>query len=326
MSGGDKGAPGEPSIDTVREAATRLAGRANRTPVLTSRTLDERVGGSVFLKCESFQRSGSFKFRGAYNAASQLSEEERSCGILTFSSGNHAQAMALAGKLLGIAVTVVMPNNAPLSKRRATEGYGAEVILYDPLKRSREEIARRLKWERGSALIPPFDHPNIIAGAGTAALELFDEVEGIDLLLVQCGGGGLLSGSAIAATAAGARVIGVEPRLADDATRTFRTGTMQTIRNPPTIADGLRTPSLGEITWPIIRHRVSDMVTVEESSILDTMHFLWTRMKIVVEPSGAVALSALFEKVVSAEGLRVGVIVSGGNVDLDAACGMLGGR
>lgn len=311
-----------PGLGSVREAGRRLRGVATQTPVVTSRTLDERAGAAVYLKCESFQRSGSFKFRGAYNAVSALRSDERERGVVTFSSGNHAQAVALAGKLLGTAVTVVMPEDAPTAKREATAAYGAELVLYDPRRESREDLARKLAGERGSPLVPPFDHPNIVAGQGTAALELIEEVGHLDALFVPCGGGGLLSGSALAATSiAGCRVVGVEPECADDATRTFRTGVLHRVHNPDTIADGLRTPSLGEVTWPLIRTHVADMVTVSEEEIIAAMRFLWSRMKLVVEPSGAVGLAGLLAR--SPEAGRVGVIISGGNVDLGAACALL---
>jgi threonine dehydratase len=314
-----------PTAADVRAAAERLRGVANRTPVHTSRTLDALTGARVFLKCENFQRGGAFKFRGAYNAVSQLSDEERARGVLTFSSGNHAQAVALTGRLLGIPVVVVMPDDAPAAKVEGTRGYGAEVILYDPREQDRQEIAAGLQRERGMALIPPYDHADVVAGQGTAALELMEETGPLDVLFAPCGGGGLLSGSALAARsfAPDCRVIGVEPELADDATRSFNTGVLATIRNPPTIADGLRTPSLGRITFPLVRANVSEMRTVPEQGIIDAMRFLWTRAKLVVEPSGAVALAALLASAGEFRGLRVGVILSGGNVDLAAACRLL---
>jgi threonine dehydratase len=283
---------------------------------MTSRWLDERLGAAVFLKCESFQRIGAFKFRGAYNAISQLSEEERRRGVVTFSSGNHAQGVALAGRLLGVATVVVMPQDAPVIKREATEGYGARVVLYDPAVRSREDIARELQQEHGYTLIPPFDHYDVLAGQGTAALELCDQAGPLDLLLVPCGGGGLLSGCAIAAKgrAPGCRVVGVEPELADDATRSYYSGTLQTVKNPPTIADGVRTPSLGRITFPLVRSFVDAMATVSEESIVEAVRLLFFRLKLVVEPSGVLGLAALMTGAVEPRG-RVGVILSGGNVD-----------
>ena len=316
-----------PTFASVRDAAERLRGVAHRTPVLTSRTLDERAGARVFLKCESFQRGGAFKFRGAYNAVSRLGEEERRAGVLTFSSGNHAQAVALTGRILGVRTAVVMPENAPAAKVEATRGYGAEVILYDPAAASREEVAARLREERGMTLVPPYDHPDVVAGQGTAALELFEEAGPLDVLLAPCGGGGLLSGSALAARGAapGCRVVGVEPETADDATRSFRTGELHRVHNPPTIADGLRTPSLGAVTFPLVRAHVDEMRTVAEAEIVEAMRFLWTRMKLVVEPSGAVPVAALLAGIPELRGARVGVIVSGGNVDLAAACALLAG-
>jgi threonine dehydratase len=311
-----------PTFHAVRAAAERLHGTAHRTPVLTSRTLDARVGARVFVKCENLQRGGAFKFRGAYNAVSLLSEAERRAGVLTFSSGNHAQAVALTGKLLGVRTAVVMPEDAPAAKVAATRGYGAEVILYDRARDSREEIARRLSGERGMALIPPYDHPDVVAGQGTAALELLEEVGPLDALFAPCGGGGLLSGTALAArgVAPGCRVVGVEPERADDATRSFRTGELHTVHNPDTIADGLRTPSLGRVTFPLVRENVDEMRTVSEAEIVESMRFLWTRMKLVVEPSGAVSLAPLLSGAPELGGKRVGVILSGGNVDLAVAC------
>jgi threonine dehydratase len=312
-----------PTLDSVRAAARRLEGVANRTPVVTSRTLNERVGAEVFVKCENLQRAGAFKFRGAYNAIASLSEAERSRGVLTFSSGNHAQAVALVGRLLGVATTIVMPRDAPKAKLAATRGYGAEVILYDPDETTREVLAERLREERGMAVVPPYDHPEVVAGQGTAALELLAEVGPLDLLVAPCGGGGLLSGSSLAAQGSpGCRVVGVEPELADDATRSFASGTVQSVRNPPTIADGLRTPSLGKVTWPLVRDNVSAMVTVSEQEIVEAMRFLWTRMKLVVEPSGAVALAGVLNRGIAGSGTRVGVLISGGNVDLSLACAL----
>jgi threonine dehydratase len=308
------------SFADVEAAAHRIAGVAKVTPVLTSGSLDARLGCRVFLKCESFQRGGAFKFRGAYNAISKLSDAERRRGILAYSSGNHAQAVALASRLLGAAATVVMPEDAPAAKRKATMGYGARIVTYDPAREDREEIARRLQAEGDLVLIPPFDHPDVVAGQGTSALELFDEVGALDLLLVPCGGGGLLSGSALAARrlSPACRVVGVEPEAGDDATRSFRTGTLQTVRNPRTIADGARTPSLGRITFPLVRELVDDMVTVTDDDILRAMRFLWERMKLVVEPTGAMGLAAAWRGAVDVAGQRVGVILSGGNVDLTA--------
>ncbi|NMG10217.1 threo-3-hydroxy-L-aspartate ammonia-lyase [Brasilonema sp. UFV-L1] len=306
------------TITDIEAAAKRLAGIVHRTPVVTSRTVNDRTNAQVFFKCENFQRTGSFKFRGAYNALSQLSQEQKQKGVLTFSSGNHAQATALAGQLLNIHTTIVMPDDAPAVKLAATRGYGAEVILYNRKQTNREELAQTLLTERGGVMIPPYDHPHIVAGQGSAAKELIEEVGELDLLLVCCGGGGLLSGSAIATKVVlpNCRVIGVEPELADDATRSFYTKTLQTVDNPDTIADGARTPYLGKITFPLVLHYVDDMVTVSEEAILRTMFFLWERLKIVVEPTGVLAAAALLEGVVKVPRARVGVIISGGNVDL----------
>ncbi|MGJ3245786.1 MAG: threo-3-hydroxy-L-aspartate ammonia-lyase [Elainellaceae cyanobacterium] len=302
----------------IEAASSHIHGYAHRTPVMTSRTVNERTGCEVFFKCENLQRTGSFKFRGAFNALSQLSSEQRQQGVLTFSSGNHAQAIARAGQILGISTTVIMPDDAPVVKRAATQDYGANVILYDRTKSTREELTQQLLHERGMTLVPPFDHPHIIAGQGTAAKELFEEVGSLDLLLVCCGGGGLLSGSAIAAHALspGCKVIGVEPEGADDAVRSFYSRTLHRVDTPQTIADGVRTPSLGTITFPLILHYVHDMVCVSDAAILRTMFFIWERLKLVVEPTGAIAAAALFEGVVKAPGQRVGVIISGGNVDI----------
>ncbi|MBW4611190.1 MAG: threo-3-hydroxy-L-aspartate ammonia-lyase [Hassallia sp. WJT32-NPBG1] len=305
------------TITDVQAAAKRLAAIAHRTPVLTSRTVNQRMNSQVFFKCENFQRTGSFKFRGAYNALSQLSESQKQKGVLTFSSGNHAQAIALAGQLLNIPTTIVMPDVAPAVKQAATRGYGAEVILYNR-QTNREELAQTIAQERALTLIPPYDHPHIIAGQGTTALELIEEVGELDLLLVCCGGGGLLSGCAIAckALSPNCKLIGVEPQLADDATRSFHSKILHTVNNPNTIADGARTPSLGKITFPLVLHYVDDMVTVSEEAILRTMFFLWERLKIVVEPTGVLAAAALLEGIVTASEAKIGVIISGGNVDL----------
>lgn len=303
-------------FEHVMAARHRLEGQAHVTPVMTSATFNDRVGAEVFFKCENFQRIGAFKFRGAYNAVACLPEDVRRKGLITFSSGNHAQAVALVGRLMDVPVTVVMPDNAPRTKRMATEGYGAEVVRYDPRHASRDDLARALQEERGGVLVPPYDHPDIIAGQGTATLEMHRQIGSLDMLLMPCGGGGLLSGSAVAAhgVMSGCRVIGIEPELADDATRSFRTGVLHRVDNPPTIADGTRTPSLGEYTFPLIREFVSDMQTVSEAAIMAAVRFFFFRMKIVVEPSGALGAAALLSGVVKPEG-RVGVILSGGNID-----------
>jgi threonine dehydratase len=307
----------EVTYTTVETAASFLQGTANQTPVLTSRTIDQLTGNQVFFKCENFQRTGSFKFRGAYSALAQLAVEQRQ-GVLTYSSGNHAQAIALSGKLLGIPATIVMPQDAPAVKQAATRGYGAEVILYDREETTREALCKQIAGDRQLTIIPPYDHPHVIAGQGTATKELIETVGSLDLLLVCCGGGGLLSGAAIAAhsLSPACRVIGVEPARADDATRSFHSKTLQTVHNPNTIADGARTPSLGQITFPLVMHYVHDMVTVSDEALLRTMFLLWERLKIVVEPTGALAATALLEGIVKVKNSRVGVIISGGNVDL----------
>jgi threonine dehydratase len=308
----------EVSYTTIEKAVSYLQGIANKTPVLTSRTVDQLTGNQVFFKCENFQRTGSFKFRGAYNALSQLSSGQQQRGVLAYSSGNHAQAIALSGKLLGIPTTIVMPQDAPVVKQSATRSYGAEVILYDRNKTTREALAEQISSDRQLTIIPPFDHPHVVAGQGTATKELIETVGDLDLLLVCCGGGGLLSGAAIAACtlSPNCRVIGVEPALGDDAVRSFHSKTLQTVHNPATIADGARTPSLGRITFPLVMHYVHDIVSVSDEALLRTMFFLWERLKIVVEPTGALAATALLEGIVKANNARIGVIISGGNVDL----------
>jgi threo-3-hydroxy-L-aspartate ammonia-lyase len=311
-----------PTYADVEQAAIRIAGIAHKTPVATSRTVNARTGAEVFFKCENLQRAGAFKFRGAYNALSRLTADERRRGVVTFSSGNHAQAVALAGRLLDIPRVIVMPSDSPAIKRAATEAYGAEIVLYDRGRDDREAIGRRISIERGLTLVPPFDHPLVIAGQGTAARELIEDVGPLDLLLVPCGGGGLLSGSALAASSLspGCRVIGVEPKAGDDGTRSFHTRQLQTVHNPETVADGARTPSLGSLTFPLVLAHVSDMVTVDDPTLLRAMFFLWERTKLIVEPTGALGAAALLEGALTGEltavGKRVGVILSGGNVDL----------
>ena len=304
----------------ITGAAGRLAGHAHRTPVLTSRTVDELTTARVFFKCENFQRMGAFKFRGAFNALSQLAPAERARGVVAFSSGNHAQAVALAGRLLGIPATIVMPADAPPVKLAATRGYGAEVVTYERATGSREALAQTIASERGLTLIPPFDHPHIIAGQGTAAKELLEEIGPLDWLLVCCGGGGLLSGCAVAARhlAPACRVVGVEPEAGNDATLSFKTGRLHVIDNPQTIADGARTRSLGQFTFPLVLANVHDMLTVSDTELIAAMKFLWERMKIVVEPTGALAFAALHARKLRAPGARIGIMVSGGNADLAA--------
>jgi threonine dehydratase len=302
------------SFDDVARAHERIKPQARRTPALTSATVDALTGASVFFKCENFQRMGAFKFRGAFNALSQLKDSK---GVVAFSSGNHAQAVALSGKLLGIKTVIVMPHDAPQVKLEATRGYGAEVVQYVKHE-DRESLAAKLASERGLTLIPPFDHPHIIAGQGTAAKELIEDVGALDVLMVPCGGGGLLSGCSIAAKhlAPKCKVVGVEPAAGDDATQSFVKKRLIAIAVPETIADGARTPSLGKLTFPIVLRNVDDMLTVTDAELTRAMFFLWERMKIVVEPTGALAFAALFNKKLDAKGLRVGVVLSGGNVDL----------
>ncbi len=310
----------EPSIngEAIRAAAERLAPWVHRTPVLTSRTLNERCGGSIFLKCENFQRVGAFKFRGALNALLQLSAAERQAGVVTHSSGNHAQALALAGKLTGVPVCVVMPDTAPSVKRAATEGYGAKVIPCEPTQEARESTVADLIAQHGYTLIHPYNNWNVIAGAGTAAWELLDQAGPLDLILTPCGGGGLLSGSALAALEKSPRteVIGVEPANADDARRSLERGTIQPAGNPQTIADGLRT-SLGEKPFSIISRHVEAILTAEETEIVEALRFVWERLKIIIEPSCAVPLVPILNEKLEVQGKRVGVILTGGNVDLN---------
>src|SRR5687767_9271842 len=305
------------AFEDIAAAHERIKPQAKRTPVLTSSTVDAHVGAKVFFKCENFQRMGAFKFRGAFNALSQLNAEQKRKGVVAFSSGNHAQAVALAGKILGIKAVIVMPHDAPKVKLDATRGYGAEVVQYIKHE-DRETLATKLASERGLTLIPPFDHPHIIAGQGTAAKELIEDTGALDLLLVPCGGGGLLSGSSIAAKhlAPECRVIGVEPAAGDDATQSFLKKRLVTIAVHDTIADGARTPSLGKLTFPIVLRYVDGMLTVTDAELTRAMFYLWERMKILVEPTGALAFTALSTGKVSVKNLRVGVILSGGNVDL----------
>jgi len=300
----------------VKAAQKRLQGYAHVTPIMTSRTLNQLTGAEIFLKCENFQRMGAFKFRGAYNAMSRLTDDQKKHGVITHSSGNHAQAVALVGRLLGIKTVVVMPNDAPVIKRTATEGYGASVIGYDPGETSREKISQDLANRHGYTLVPPYDHIDIVAGQGTAALELFNSLNSLDMLMVPCGGGGLLSGCAIVARAMAqnCRVIGIEPKSADDAAKSFHSGTLHTVTNPPTIADGTRTPSLGKVTFPLVLEYVDDMQTVSEGGNMAAVKFLFYRMRRVEEPSGALGVAALLSGEIQTRG-RIGIILSGGNID-----------
>ena len=310
-------------FDDIAAAARRLAPVAHRTPTLRSRTADARTGASVFFKCENLQRIGAFKFRGAYNALSQFSEAQRRAGAVAFSSGNHAQAVALSARLLGMPATIVMPKDAPAIKIEATRGYGAEVVLYDRRHEDREAIGARLAKDRGMTLIPPYDHAHVMAGQGTAALELIEDVaamgEGpLDALLVCVGGGGLISGCAVAARhlAPGCRVIGVEPQAGNDVQQSLALGRIVHIALPETIADGAQTLHAGELTFAVMRECVDEVTTVTDAQLIATMKFFAERMKLVVEPTGCLAAAALLQGVRHLEGQRVGVIVSGGNVDL----------
>ena len=315
-----------PTVDVtyadIESAAARLEGVAHRTPAATSSQFDALAGCEAFFKCENFQRMGAFKFRGAYNALARLDGEARKRGVVAFSSGNHAQAVALAGRLLGVPTTIVMPADAPSVKVAATRAYGAEVVLYDRAKgEDREQVAARVSAEKGATLVPPFDHADVIAGQGTAAKELIEDVGALDYLFVCCGGAGLLSGCAIAAghLSPGIKVVGVEPAAGDDAARSFRTRQLVHIDVPQTIADGARTQSLGAITFPLVLRHVHDVITVTDAQLVEAMRFLWERMKLVVEPTGVLGLAAVLSGRIDAGGRRVGVILSGGNVDLAAA-------
>jgi len=303
----------------IEAAAERLEGVAHRTPVVTSRQLNDLSGANVFLKCENFQRMGAFKFRGAYNRLVQLNEEERSRGVIAYSSGNHAQGVALAAKILGIKCAIVMPLDAPIAKKAATAGYGAEIVDYDRHSEDRVAIAQRLAEKRGAALVPPFNDNHIIAGQGTAAFELIKEVGPLDILLVCTGGGGLLSGSAIAAKGLCPfiRVFGVEPELGDDFRQSLRKGSIVKIDVPNTIADGMQTQSPGELTFEIVRNYCEDIVVVSDDEMRTAMRFAFERLKMVIEPSGAAGLAAALFGKVDIAGKRVGVIISGGNVDAE---------
>jgi len=316
-----------PTYEDVVAAAARLAGHAHRTPVLTSSTIDAELGASVYFKCENFQRMGAFKFRGAFNALSCFDAGQRRAGVVAFSSGNHAQAIALSARLLGMPATIVMPKDAPAAKVAATRGYGGEVVLYDRYSEDREAIGRRLAEERGMTLIPPYDHPHVIAGQGTAAKELFDEVGPLDALFVCLGGGGLLAGSALAARALSpqAKVYGVEPEAGNDGQQSLRSGAIVHIETPQTIADGAQTQHLGKLTFEIIKRDVDDILTASDAELVEAMRFFATRMKTVVEPTGCLGFAAARRQGRTLAGRRVGVIVSGGNVDLERFCSLTSG-
>ena len=315
-------------LEDVRAAQRRIEGVANRTPVLTSRTLDERTGATVFLKAETFQRGGAFKFRGAYNKVSSLTPEERKRGVVAFSSGNHAQAVAFASKILGVPATIVMPDDAPTAKRQATEGYGATVVTYDRYTQDREQLAAQLAEEGGLVLVPPYDDPFIIAGQGTVALELLEEVGDIDVLVAPVGGGGLIAGCGVACRSQSTtvRLFGVEPELGDDTRRSLHAGERIQIPVPRTIADGQQVTQPGELTFELNRHLLEDVVLVSDEEILDAMEFAFDRLKIVTEPSGATGIAALLQRRVEVKGARVGVVVSGGNVGVQRFCELLSSR
>ncbi|KVT51405.1 threo-3-hydroxy-L-aspartate ammonia-lyase [Burkholderia ubonensis] len=314
-----------PTFADVEAAATRIAGIAHRTPVHTSRTLNQLIGAEVFVKCENFQRMGAFKFRGAFNALSKFSPEQRKAGVVAFSSGNHAQGIALSAQILGIPATIVMPHDAPASKIAATKGYGADVVVYDRYAEDREAIGRRLADEQGLTLIPPYDHPDVLAGQGTAAKELFDEVGALDALFVPLGGGGLLSGTALStrALAPQCMLYGVEPEAGNDGQRSLRSGQIVHIDTPKTIADGAQTQYLGNYTFAIIKRDVNDILTASDADLVNAMKFFATRMKMIVEPTGCLGLAAALNAKESLKGKRVGIIISGGNIDLERFCSLV---
>ena len=307
-----------PTYQDVVAASARLFGHAHRTPVLRSSTADSRVGAQLHFKCENFQRMGAFKFRGAYNALSRFNDGQRRGGVLAFSSGNHAQAIALSARLLQMPAAILMPLDAPVAKVQATRGYGAEVILFDRYTQDREALAAALAAQRGMTLIPPYDHPDVIAGQGTAAKELFEDAGELDALFVCLGGGGLLSGSALAARALSPRckVYGVEPEAGNDGQQSFRLGRIVDIPTPQTIADGAQTQHLGRYTFEVIRRDVDDVLTVSDDQLVEAMRFFAERMKMIVEPTGCLSFAAACHAAMPLQGQRVGVIVSGGNVDL----------
>lgn len=316
-----------PTYADVEAAAQRLAGYANRTPVNTSRTLNDLMGAEVFFKCENFQRMGAFKFRGAFNALSKFTPEQRRGGVVAFSSGNHAQGIALSAKLLGMPATIVMPHDAPALKVAATKGYGATVVSYDRYKEDREAIGRGLAEKHGMTLIPPYDHPDVLAGQGTAAKELFEEAGPLDVLLTPLGGGGLLSGTALTtrALAPNCQLYGVEPEAGNDGQQSLRSGSIVHIDTPKTIADGAQTQHLGNYTFGIIKRDVNDILTASDAQLVDAMRFFAERMKMIVEPTGALGLAAALQIKDQLKGKRVGIIISGGNVDISWFCELMKG-
>ncbi|MYM65999.1 threo-3-hydroxy-L-aspartate ammonia-lyase [Pseudoduganella sp. FT55W] len=307
-----------PTFADVVAASERIAGVAHATPVLTSRTVNEALGAEVYFKCENFQRMGAFKFRGSYNSLAKFTPAQRKAGVVAFSSGNHAQGIALSAKLLGIPATIVMPHDAPPAKIAATKGYGAQVVIYDRYKEDREQIGRDLAAKHGLTLIPPYDHADVIAGQGTAAKELFEEVGLLDAVFAPLGGGGLLSGTALAtrALSPAAKLYGVEPEAGNDGQQSFRSGSIVHIETPKTIADGAQTQHLGKLTFPIIQRDVDDILTASDEQLRAEMRFFAERMKMVVEPTGCLGLAAARAMKTQLQGKRVGIIISGGNVDI----------
>jgi threo-3-hydroxy-L-aspartate ammonia-lyase len=316
-----------PTYDDVAAAAARIEGHAHRTPVMRSRTADEAFGAEVFFKCENLQRMGAFKFRGAFNALSKFDERQRRAGVVAFSSGNHAQAIALAARILGMPATIVMPHDAPAAKVAATKGYGGQVVIYDRYKDDREQIGRDLAEKHGLTLIPPYDHPDVIAGQGTAAKELYEEVGALDAFFAPMGGGGLISGSALATRALSpqCKVYAVEPEAGNDGQQSFRSGQIVHIDTPKTIADGAQTQHLGQHTFPIIRRDVDDVLTASDTQLVDAMRFFAERMKLVVEPTGCLGFAAAREMAPQLRGKRIGVLISGGNVDVARFGALLAG-
>ncbi|EPY8426806.1 MULTISPECIES: threo-3-hydroxy-L-aspartate ammonia-lyase [Citrobacter] len=316
-----------PDYHDVAAAAERIAGYANKTPVMTSRTVNEEFGADVFFKCENFQRMGAFKFRGAMNALRQFTPEQRAAGVVAFSSGNHAQAIALSAKLLGIPATIIMPHDAPAAKVAATKGYGGHVVMYDRYTEDREKIGRDLAEKQGLTLIPPYDHPHVIAGQGTATKELIEEVGALDALFVCLGGGGLLSGSALAARhlSPDCLIYGVEPEAGNDGQQSFRSGKIVHIDTPKTIADGAQTQHLGQHTFPLIQKHVNDILTVSDDELIAAMKFIAERMKMVVEPTGCLGFAAARARKAGLRGKRIGIIISGGNVDINRYSEFLAG-
>jgi threonine dehydratase len=314
-----------PNFSSVTAAAARLDGVAHRTPVLTSSSLNKRYGAEFFFKCENFQRMGAFKFRGGYNALVSIPVAERAAGVVAYSSGNHAQAIALSAQMLAMPAVIVMPEDAPALKLAATRGYGAEVVLYNRYTQDRSEISLSIAKERGARLIPPYDHPDVIAGQGTASLELFEQVNDLDMLFICLGGGGLLAGGLLAAAALNpaCAVYGVEPEAGNDGQQSFRKGEIVSIPTPKTIADGAQTRFLGELTFPIIKSYARDILSVSDDELIQSMRFFFERMKMVVEPTGCLSLAGALHLGKKLKGKRVGILISGGNVDSETFCRLL---